>query len=194
MAKQQGKLTMAQKQAASAAANQANLLKVKQQAAAEQPLETALTVAMRSAQQTATNETLTVTVIAETGNGGTVTSQETLPPVPVAEPVTAPVPAPVAAPVPVPVPALLQVPSDAPTPAPQTAPVVSQTLPPVPTPVVTVESTQVSASTVSVTGPVVVVEATTTTTSPATTTKYPPGVATDEDKELWDSINAITSN
>jgi hypothetical protein len=97
MAKQQGKLTLAQKQAASAAANKAHLKN--QQAGANQPVETALSAALRAAQQTQSHETVTVTVTAETTNGNTVTSREALvSPEPTQEPVPTPAAEPAHAP------------------------------------------------------------------------------------------------
>ena len=136
MAKQQGKMTLAQKQAAEAAANKAHIKS--QQAGAEQPVETALTQAMRAAQQqTAVNETVTVTVTAETGNDSSITSQETLSPAPVAEPEVL---VPEAAPSPVPELATPPVPSQAPAPA--VAPVAEPTAAPVPVPVQSPTSSQ----------------------------------------------------
>lgn len=145
MAKQQGKMTLAQKQAASAAANKAHIKS--QQAGGEQPVETALTQAMRAAQQqTAVNEAVTVTITAETGNDDTVASQETLSPAPVAEPevlvpeaapspVPALVPTPANAPALAPVPELATPPVPSQAPAPAVAPVAEPTAAPVHVPV-----------------------------------------------------------
>lgn len=138
MTKRQGKMTLAQKQAASAAANQANLAKARQQTGASQP------VAVET----------TVTITAET-DSGILTAVETVPvpqeqagapavtpnaaPVPVVEAATAPalVPSPVdiTAPVaaqeqvvaPVTEPVSATVPVAVPEPAPVPAPVQSPT-------------------------------------------------------------------